>query len=263
MASVSVDGGSYDPDPGDSITNKVQNPPGPYHLGTNLVMLTVTDTHGASDSCLARVVVIDTTPPTMHCPGNIVATNDPGFCSAKVSYTATATDNCGTVTNITEDFPPGSTFPKGTTTVHVTAVDNAGNPNMCSFTITVLDKEPPVVGCLPAPIPGTTNVVSGKPVGTATNSPPGYYQLLVTDNCDPNPQIYIKDTGSRNVMFGPFHNGDIVRLKHAGTTASQAPGTAPVVAVLSLKGNALNVAKDAAGNWTPDSKGCLMAVPPK
>jgi hypothetical protein len=228
-----------------------------------MVMLTVTDTHGASDSCLARVVVIDTTPPTMHCPNNIVATNDPGLCSAKVSYTATATDNCGTVTNITEDFPPGSTFPKGTTTVHVTAVDNAGNTNMCSFTITVLDKEPPVVGCLPAPIPGTTNVVSGKPVGTATNSPPGYYQLLATDNCDPNPQIYIKDTGSRNVMFGPFHNGDIVRLKHAGTTASQSPGTAPVVAVLSLKGNGLNVAKDAAGNWTPDSKGCLMAAPPK
>jgi len=62
-------------------------------------------------------------------------------------------------------------------------------------------------------------------------NPNGYYQVLAKDNSDPNPSIYIKDTGSTFVA-GPFKDGDIVRLKHAGSTPSSTPGTAPIVAVI-------------------------------
>jgi hypothetical protein len=262
MATASVDNGSFDPDTGNSITNGVQIPSGPYGLGTHLVTLTVTNSHGASNSCVAIVTVVDTTPPTVNCPSNIVTTNDALQCSAMVTYPSpTATDNCGTVTNITEDFPSGSTFAKGTNTVTVTAVDNAGNTNTCTFTITVLDKEPPVVGCRPAPNPAGKVFEPGKP-GSGVLNPNGYYQVLAKDNCPGDPAIFVKDTAS-SFVAGPFKDGDIVRLKHAGSAASSVPGTAPIVAVISLKGNGLAIAQDASGNITPDANGCLMQVSQK
>ncbi len=53
-----IDGGSYDPD-GDTITYS-QNPSGAFDdAGIYQVELTVTDSHGASDSCTAMVVVYD------------------------------------------------------------------------------------------------------------------------------------------------------------------------------------------------------------
>jgi hypothetical protein len=200
-------------------------------------------------------VQVAITPPSLSCPNNMVVTNDPGQCSAVVNYTVTASDNCS-VPTVTEDFPSGMSFPKGTTTVHVTAVNAAGLTNTCAFTITVLDKEPPLVMCQPAPNPSGKIPPPGKGGSTGQN-PGGYYQLLAKDNCDPNPLIYVKDQGSTFVA-GPFHNGDIVRVKHTGGTPSSAPGTAPVVAIISLNGNGLTVAQDASGNVTPDASGCLL-----
>ena len=155
-------------------------------------------------------------------------------------------------------FPSGSTFSKGTHTVTVTGADLAGNTNTCTFTITVLDKEAPRVQCRPAPNPSGKLSEPGNPGRRGVN-PSGYYELLANDNCDSSPKIYIKDTGSPFVA-GPFTDGDIVRLKHAGGSASSSPGRAPVVATISLKGNGLAIAKDADGNVTPDASGCVMAV---
>ena len=56
-AAASINNGSYDPDSGDTIT-VAQTPPGPYSAGTNVVTLTVTDTHGNSNSCSASVIVL-------------------------------------------------------------------------------------------------------------------------------------------------------------------------------------------------------------
>ena len=81
--------------------------------------------------------------------------------------------------------------------------------------------------------------------------------MLAKDDCDPDPAIYVKDTGS-SFVAGPFKDGDIVRIKHAGGTPSSSPGTAPVVAIISLNGNGLAIAEDASGNVTPDASGCLM-----
>src|SRR5207245_2630868 len=112
--------------------------------------LTVTDNHGASSSCTGMVVVVDTTPPTLDCPTNIVATNDAGQCSATVSFDLTASDNCG-LASLTSDPASGLMFSVGTNSVMVTAVDNAGNTNTCTFTVTVVDGEAPRVVCRPAP----------------------------------------------------------------------------------------------------------------
>ena len=60
-ADASVDEGSFDPD-GDPVTIAV-SPPGPYPIGTNVVRLIVTDSKGASSSCVSFVHVLDPTPP--------------------------------------------------------------------------------------------------------------------------------------------------------------------------------------------------------
>src|SRR5207247_772541 len=88
-ANASIDDGSFDPDVGDTII-LIQVPPGPYPIGTNTVTLIVTDSHGATNSCPATVAVVDTTPPTIHCPGNITTNPGPDHCSAVVSFVVTA-----------------------------------------------------------------------------------------------------------------------------------------------------------------------------
>lgn len=135
MANASVDHGSFDPD-GDPIT-LVQSPPGPYPLGTNLVTLTVTDSHGDSNYCTASVIVLDTTPPSITCPSNITvefATES----GASVNYTVNAVDSCEPSPVVMILPPSGSIFPIGTTEVDSTATDASGNQASCSFTVTVL-----------------------------------------------------------------------------------------------------------------------------
>lgn len=133
MADASIDDGSYDPDD-DPITT-TQSPEGPYPLGTNDVTLTVVDDHGATNTCIATVIVMDTTAPTITCPSNMTvqATSAEG---AIVNFSAVASDNCGSA-EVTYEPEPGSTFPIGVTTVQCTATDDAGNESTCSFDVTV------------------------------------------------------------------------------------------------------------------------------
>ena len=131
---ASIDDGSNDPD-GDTITTS-QSPAGPYSLGTNTVMLIVTDCHGASNTCTATVTVVDTTPPSLSCPSNQTF-NATGPSGAIVNYTAaTASDNCGSVSPIYSKNA-GTLFSIGDTTVNVTATDAATNAASCSFTVHV------------------------------------------------------------------------------------------------------------------------------
>jgi uncharacterized repeat protein (TIGR01451 family) len=108
--------------------------------GPNTVTLTVTDTSGNSNTCVATVTILDTTPPVVTCPANITV-NLPlnsTATSMAVTYAApTATDNCPGVT-VASTPASGSVFPVGTTTVNATATDSSGNTATCSFTVTVL-----------------------------------------------------------------------------------------------------------------------------
>lgn len=90
------------------------------------------------------VTAKDTTAPVIIVPGDITVGNDAGQCGAIVNFAATATDNYGQAT-ISYDRNPGTQFPAGTTTVTVTAKDEAGNSAKRSFTVTMNDTEKPTV----------------------------------------------------------------------------------------------------------------------
>lgn len=99
---------------------------------------------------------ICTTPNFTTCPTNTTISTESGVCTADYSYTATVSSSpsatvtysfSGATTESGSGTGSGSAFNKGLTTVTITA-DNDCEPNaVCSFTVTVLDNELPIISC--------------------------------------------------------------------------------------------------------------------
>jgi hypothetical protein len=85
--------------------------------------------------------------PVLTCPTNIVASNDPGLCTASVSFAAAVTGSPAPVVTYRiggNVITSPHVFPLGTTTVTATAI-NGGGFATCSFTVTVNDTEAPEI----------------------------------------------------------------------------------------------------------------------
>lgn len=128
------------------IGNTAITSPRVFPLGTTTVIATALNARGY-DSCSFRVTVRDVQPPAITCPANITLPNAPGQCGAIVTFSVTATDNCGSPT-VTAQPASGTFFQVGTTTVTARATDANGNTSSCSFTVRVNDVEPPVINNL-------------------------------------------------------------------------------------------------------------------
>ena len=94
------------------------------------------DNAGNAAACSQTVTLVDTAPPSLTCPPNLVLEflNETG---AVAMFTAVASDTCSLVTTVLAP-PSGSMFPIGVTPVHVQALDACGNSNQCAFDVTVL-----------------------------------------------------------------------------------------------------------------------------
>ncbi len=119
-----------------------------FPVGTTTNSFRATDASGNITNCTFTVTVNDTQAPTISCPSNVTVSTPIGSCTAVVNYIVTATDNCPGVTVVTVPAS-GSTLPLGTTMVTSTATDAAGNTSTCSFTVTVLDGQLPVIAAPP------------------------------------------------------------------------------------------------------------------
>ncbi len=161
-----VDGGSDDPDEGDTISLSLDNT-GPFSPGVYAVYLTVTDESGESDTCQAMVTVNDTTPPV---PDLAALPPVTGECSVTITSVPTATDNCAeSITGTTSD--PLSYSAQGTYTVTWTYDDGKGNATTQTQNAIVEDTTPPVPD-LSALLP-----ITGECSVTITSAP------TATDNC--------------------------------------------------------------------------------
>jgi hypothetical protein len=84
--------------------------------------------------------------PTTTCPASFSADADDGSCAAVVNFIGAhaATAIGYPVPTITYSPASGSSFPVGTTTVTATATNSEGTDS-CTFVVTVVDTQPPVV----------------------------------------------------------------------------------------------------------------------
>ncbi len=98
-------------------------------------------------SCSQTITFVDTNPPVIVCPMNLVVNPAPGATNARVRFHVTATDNCDTNPAVVCDPDAGAIFSEGTNTVTCTATDTCTNRATCSFTV-IVRPESPDLDCL-------------------------------------------------------------------------------------------------------------------
>jgi hypothetical protein len=130
-----------------------------------------------------------------------------------------------------------------------------------TVTVTIPDVTAPTVACGPGTNP------HGKTVPGGSNED-GFFLLTAEDNVDPNPQIFVIDSGS-GTIFGPYPSGTTIKYVQAPGATPNAKamgstnGQAGAVAVkITGTGDALVVAVDASGNVSAPAE-CLVPPPPK
>ena len=149
---------------------------------------------------------------------------------------------------VAADAPQGSTL-QCTTTFLVNGAD-PGPGFVQTVRIAVNDVTAPTAAC-------------GPGVNPAGKTPPGYasagfYRLLASDNL-PGVSVTVSDTAS-SASFGPYAPGTTIKLTQApGATPSAVPGSGAVDRNVTVKGDLLVTATDAAGNTAT----ATCAVPPK
>ena len=127
-----------------------------FNLGTTIVTYTASNGSGTSSVCSFNVTVEDPFPPVLDCPDDITVNSDLDLCAAIVYYDLPdISENCveATVTiSQTGGLSSGAVFPVGETVNTFVATDASGNVSEpCSFTVTVVDAQDPVIVC-PGPV---------------------------------------------------------------------------------------------------------------
>jgi HYR domain len=135
---------------------------------------------GGSASVTATLLRLEPAVCTITCPPNITKSNDLNQCGAVVNYTVTINSGCS---SFTCSPASGTFFPIGVTTVNCTATPVptptneplAPDATTCSFTVTVVDSQPPSITC-PANI--TRSVDAGQ-----CSAVVNYPNITISDNC--------------------------------------------------------------------------------
>jgi hypothetical protein len=128
--------------------------PGNYNISARLQGNTSCESSYIGNPVIITAATGCTVVPEITCPANVTVTLATGECTQSVSFAATATG----VPAPTIVYKIGSSvitsphnFPVGPTTVISTATNIAGTDN-CSFTVTVIDNQPPVINTIANPI---------------------------------------------------------------------------------------------------------------
>ncbi len=116
--------------------------PANFPVGTTKVVWTATDAAGNQGTAVQSVSVVDTTPPVVTAPADILDYEATGILSPVEIGTATATDLVG-VFSLVNDAPDA--FPLGTTIVTWTATDIAGNRTIAMQIVMVVDTTAPEI----------------------------------------------------------------------------------------------------------------------
>ena len=231
---------------------------------------------GSVTECIeVTVATIELTPPAavneLGTPGQthtvtatVAAGGDGGVSGVTVEFDVISGPNAGASGSGATDASGEADFTYAATqgpaglgldTIQACFTDDQGDTVCDTATKEWRDTTPPEVACEPGPNP------SGKKVPPASNED-GFFVLTATDAVDPNPEIFVHDTGS-SFVAGPFPSGTTIKLVQApGATPSVSPGPGEIDWMIRLKGDAELVAVDDSGNES-DPVACLVPPPPK
>nr|XP_054749141.1 hyalin-like [Lytechinus pictus] len=179
-------------------------------LGNHTITYTALDPSGNMAVCSFVITVEDTIPPVLSaCPDDVILVLANGSSVANVTWSApTASDN-GEIAELVSSQQPPALFPIGVTTVTYTARDTAGLTSSCSFNVTIIDVESPVISDCPSnitvevgPMDSTSNVSWVEPTAndnsnnvglTSSHSPYSIFSIGDTD------VTYTATDGSGNI----------------------------------------------------------------
>jgi gliding motility-associated-like protein len=168
---------------GTTLNNVIFNP------GATIVTWTAKDAADNAVTCSYTVSVTDNVNPVINChvsgQQNVVTNNACRYIHSGTTWDATATDNCSVssltysltgVTSGTGTTLNNVAFNEGVTTVTWTAVDAANYSGTCSYTVSVKDRQKPVViGC-------PSNITLANYIGSCTRIV-SWTEPTATDNC--------------------------------------------------------------------------------
>lgn len=140
--------GQYSTDNCGAFANKVLSQSGfnCSHLGSNQVVLTVSDYSQNTDTCHATVTVTDVTPPNAACQNTSVYLDSNGNATINAAdIDAGSTDNCPLTGSL--NVSGFSCADKGLNAVTLTVSDASSNSDSCTAMVTVIDSIAPTALC--------------------------------------------------------------------------------------------------------------------
>lgn len=169
-----------------------------YPVGVTTVNWTATDEEGNVQTCSNTVTISDVDIPSIVCGGDLTVSVD-GACEFDIpDYTGfvIASDNCDSDLTMTQTPVIGTVISGAGTvqTIEVTATDDAGNSNSCTFNVTLEDNTAPALTC-----PGD---IDEEIDPTCDFTIPDYTGLTaVVENC-PGVITYTQTPSSGTVISG-------------------------------------------------------------
>ncbi|MCL5128075.1 HYR domain-containing protein [Algibacter sp. L4_22] len=117
-------------------------------LGTNTVILTVTDNNDNTATCTAQVTVADNLLPTALCKTTTIALDDDGNATLNLSdIDGGSNDNCSTVTlSASQTIFDCSNL--GDNSITLTVTDGSNNESTCTTIVTIEDNIAPEANCI-------------------------------------------------------------------------------------------------------------------
>ncbi|HWC12611.1 MAG TPA: vWA domain-containing protein [Acidimicrobiales bacterium] len=202
---------------------------------------------------------VEVTPEVVSCDTGLSASFDPA------SQTVTSGDDAVFTETVTvaADAPQGSTL--SCTVRFLIDGEPAGDAFTQSISVDVNDVTAPVAACTATVNPAGKTVPAAGNNPKSGQNPDGFYELTATDAVDPNPQIFVVDTGSGTV-FGPFPSGTRIKYTEDATATPEqkgmgGPNSAVTIHIIGT-GDAAVHAVDASGNQSAPVA-CLVPGPPK
>ncbi|MBK8504514.1 MAG: HYR domain-containing protein [Saprospiraceae bacterium] len=150
-------------------------------VGSNAVVLTVTDVNGNVSTCNSTVTVEDNVAPIAVCQDITVQLDGSGLASiTAIQIDNGSTDNCG-IASLSIDISSFDCSDVGSNAVVLTVTDVNGNVSTCNSTVTVEDDVAPL-GSFPSPIIG---IESCQPLQQEVEAAfdESYAVSTYTDNC--------------------------------------------------------------------------------